>query len=126
MKKLMIMIAILIGFSATAQAKEINLGCETTRVEGKKANFDLYLNTEKMTGTKSDVDYRGKLAVQSDAYVLVISVPNNTGDLEIRRVQINRADLSVVESFKMEIAGMEINRAFEGSCVIKEAPKNQI
>ena len=50
----MIMIAILIGFSATAQAKEINLGCESTRVEGAIKNWDLYLNTEKMTGTKSD------------------------------------------------------------------------
>jgi len=126
MKKLMIMIAILIGFSATAQAKEINLGCEVTRVEGKKFNFDLYLNTEKMTGTHSDEDYRGKLAVQSDAYVLVISTPRSSGDLNIKRVEINRADLSVIESFKMKIAGMEINRAFEGSCVIKEAPKNQI
>ena len=126
MKKLMIMIAIVIGFSATAQAKEINLGCETERVEGKKTNFDLYLNTEKMTGTKSDEDYRGQLAVESGAYVLVISVPNSSGELDIRRVEINRADLSVIESLKMELAGMMISKTYKGSCVIKEAPKNQI
>ena len=126
MKKLMIMIAILIGFSATAQAKEINLGCESTRVDGAVKNWDLYLNTEKMTGTKSDEEYRGKLAVQSDAYVLVINIPNTTGDINIRRVQINRADLSVVETFEMTVAGMALNKVFKGNCVIKKAPENQI
>ena len=124
MKKLMIMIAIVIGFSATAQAKEINLGCETNGEQ-----WNLYLNTVDMTGTRSDENVRGKMGIRSSSYTLVISKGTEAVPVDIVKTVISRTDLSVTEEIviDMGIAGMEpINKVFTGKCQIKEAPKNQI
>jgi heat shock protein HslJ len=124
MKKLIIMIAIVIGFSATAQAKEINLGCETN---GKQWN--LYLNTVDMTGTRSDENRRGKMGIQSSSYTLVINKGTEAIPVDILKTVIDRSDLSVTEEIlvDMNISGMApINKVFTGKCQIKEAPKNQI
>ena len=124
MKKLMIMIAILIGFSATVQAKEINLGCETNGEQ-----WNLYLNTVDMTGTRSDENVRGKMGIQSSSYTLVISKGTEAVPVDIVKTVISRTDLSVTEEIviDMVIAGMApINKVFTGKCKIKEAPKNQI
>ena len=128
MKKLMIMIAILMGVSTVAQAKEINLGCDVKRVDGKKNQYDLYLNTSEMTGTRSDEEYKGVVSIQSDSYSLVID-SSTTGVTSIIKTVIDRTNLAVVErhfiDFKVE--GIEPkNLVYSGKCQIKEAPKNQI
>ena len=124
MKKLLTTVAILVGLSVTVQAKEINLGCET---KGKQWN--LYLNTVDMTGTRSDQNQRGKMGIQSSSYTLVISKGTEAVPVDIIKTVINRSDLSVTEEIvvDMGIPGMKpINKVFAGKCQIKEAPNNKI
>ena len=124
MKKAIITAMTILGLTTIAQAKEINLGCETIRAKGTPFQWDLYLNTDKMTGTKSDVKNRGDLAIQSDAYVLVMRTDKFGG---FQRIDINRADLSVNEHIVIDIGiGDPIKSDFQGKCVVKQSPKNQI
>ena len=122
MKKLIILIAVL--FTVSAQAKELNLSCET-----KGTQWNLYLNTADMTGTRSDENTRGKMGIQSSSYTLVISKGTEAVPIDIVKTVISRTDLSVTEEIMIDmgISGMKpINKVFTGKCIVKQAPENKI
>ncbi len=126
MNRLLIIIALI--FTTTAQAKEINLTCDVKRVDGKTAQYDLYLNTTEMTGTRSDADYKGVVDIQSDAYSLLINSSTDAVS-DIQKTVIDRTNLAVVERRIIDfgVEGIEPKQmVWSGKCQIKEAPKNQI
>ena len=125
-KKTLAVCLVLALVSPNVFAKEINLECKTKRVEGNEFVWDLYLDLDKNSGTKTsrvhDEFTAGKLIVTADTYVL-----RTANDIYVENTVLSRVDLSVREDLEFSDQFSSIpDKKFYGSCKVVENPKVKI
>ena len=98
MKKAILTAAALIAISTTAQAKEINLECAYTGVDGDQKSKEIVINTDLGTGT--DTFGQGILITKADTYEF--TVHSSIGSM---KTTIGRNDLSYKHEFLNELVG---------------------